>query len=612
MILETGQKSSSSEGGKKNVPKPPDGGWGWWVVAASFLIHVVADGVAYTFGLFFVKICEDFKESKSATSWIASIMAGMTYGVGPLAGAVVNTYGCRVVSITGSIIAAFGFAISYFAQCVEHLYLSIGVIGGLGLGLIYLPAIVSVTIYFEKKRAFATGIAVCGSGAGTFILAPFIEWLIRACGWRMSLVVTGGIILLCFVFSLFFRPLEDDDYEDSSQDTIPTIVEPDEDDEEEREAVQPLMKMNGSLRPKAFNLVINDTPLTMSCSQPALKSIVAESTDSLPRMGRLTTKRHSLKTLEFGSNAGLRTPTQTPHTGVILQRKDIFYSGSLVKLSAQLFPSNGNLPMQTEKKAVYGETEDVTDAEEMSEFKKVFKAMMDLSLLKNPIFLFFAFSNFFTSIGYNVPYIYLVDKAAGDSSAPKNDLQAAGFLLAIVGISNTLSRVMLGYLSDKPWVNRLYLYNTALIICGLATGICSHTDNINLLRLYAATFGATVGVYVSLTSVILVDLLGLGKLTNAFGLLLLFQGIATVVGPPMVGLLFDIFGDYEYGFWLAGGMICLSGGMLFLIPLLERKSNYPNMQQADCDTDGTNNEHIVIYCPGEKGRKGSNNNVSKY
>jgi len=41
-----------------------------------------ADGVAYTFGLFFVKISEDLHETKSATSWIASIMAGMTYGVG--------------------------------------------------------------------------------------------------------------------------------------------------------------------------------------------------------------------------------------------------------------------------------------------------------------------------------------------------------------------------------------------------------------------------------------------------------------------------------------------------------------------------------------------------
>ena len=43
---------------------------------------------------------------------------------------------------------------------------------GLGFGLIYLPAIVSVSMYFEKKRAFATGIAVCGSGLGTFIMAP--------------------------------------------------------------------------------------------------------------------------------------------------------------------------------------------------------------------------------------------------------------------------------------------------------------------------------------------------------------------------------------------------------------------------------------------------------
>jgi hypothetical protein len=32
--------------------------------------------------------------------------------------------------------------------------------------------------------------------------------------------------------------------------------------------------------------------------------------------------------------------------------------------------------------------------------------------------------------------------------------------------------------------------------------------------------------YISLTSIILVDLLGLEKLTNAFGLLILFRGVA--------------------------------------------------------------------------------------
>ena len=36
----------------------------------------------------------------------------------------------------------------------------------------YLPSIVIVGYYFDKKRAFATGLAVCGSGIGTFLFAP--------------------------------------------------------------------------------------------------------------------------------------------------------------------------------------------------------------------------------------------------------------------------------------------------------------------------------------------------------------------------------------------------------------------------------------------------------
>ena len=52
---------------------------------------------------------------------------------------------------------------------------------------------------------------------------------------------------------------------------------------------------------------------------------------------------------------------------------------------------------------------------------------------------------------------------------------------------------------------------------------------------YASLFGCTSGAYVGLTSVVLVDLLGMERLTNAFGLLLLFQGIASVIGPPICG-----------------------------------------------------------------------------
>ena len=66
-------------------------------------------------------------------------------------------------------------ALSAAADSIVILYFTVGVLTGLGFGLIYLPAIVSVSIYFEKKRAFATGIAVCGSGLGTFIFAPLTK-----------------------------------------------------------------------------------------------------------------------------------------------------------------------------------------------------------------------------------------------------------------------------------------------------------------------------------------------------------------------------------------------------------------------------------------------------
>jgi len=50
----------------------------------------------------------------------------------------------------------------------------------------YLPSIVMVSFYFDRRRALATGIAVCGSGVGTFVLAPFFNFLVSEYGWKVS------------------------------------------------------------------------------------------------------------------------------------------------------------------------------------------------------------------------------------------------------------------------------------------------------------------------------------------------------------------------------------------------------------------------------------------
>ena len=102
--------------------------------------------------------------SRASVSFIPSILVGVTLGAGPIASSLTNRFGCRVVTIIGALIAAVGLASSAAATSIISLYITVGLLTGLGFGLIYLPAIVSVSMYFEKRRAFATGIAVCGSG----------------------------------------------------------------------------------------------------------------------------------------------------------------------------------------------------------------------------------------------------------------------------------------------------------------------------------------------------------------------------------------------------------------------------------------------------------------
>ena len=94
---------------------------------------------------------------------------------GPVASFLTNRLGWRLTTVIGSVLAAAGFALSAVAPNVIFLYFSAGVLIGLGLGIIYLPRLDCITQYFDKKRPFVTGVAICGSGIGTFIFAPLTE-----------------------------------------------------------------------------------------------------------------------------------------------------------------------------------------------------------------------------------------------------------------------------------------------------------------------------------------------------------------------------------------------------------------------------------------------------
>lgn len=195
---ETDSIASTAPTDSETPSKIPDGGYGWVVVFASVIVSLIADGVSFSFGLLFTEWLKYFDESKAKTAWIGSLFLAVPLMSGPIMSNLVDRYGCRKMTILGGFISGLGFFLSTFCNSVECLYMTFGVLSGIGLGFAYVTAVVSIAFWFEKKRNFAIGIGASGTGLGTFMYAPFTQWLIENLGWRgATLILAGTMLNIC-------------------------------------------------------------------------------------------------------------------------------------------------------------------------------------------------------------------------------------------------------------------------------------------------------------------------------------------------------------------------------------------------------------------------------
>lgn len=684
------------------LPPPPDGGYGWVICFASFMCNMIVDGIAYTFGIFLDSFVAYFHEGKGTVAWVGSLLSGVYLSAGPIVSALANKYGCRTVCIAGSIIACIAFVLSTFSNSVGMLMATYGFLGGFGFGMIYLPAVVAVGYYFETKRSLATGIAVCGSGFGTFAFAPLATYLLEEYGWKNALLIFAGMILNCAIFGAMMRPLTYPKkkkvkplmqrmYEEKQLQlergsfagshfmvqlpdgtmerklkmplnadpgvhsslnlellaqqsgglhpvsTLPTITES---KVVELNAQSPPQANNGgnadsngqlstrSGRRSQRNSETEHSPyqsqdaMIRNASQPAF---LAGDHQSLPKNGSVPSFSRVRKTsaseryqpslaairassrgdIEAGGGAGggggdfgtsklslsQRQGSTSGSAGRMVRpmsRKDIFYSGSVTNLPQYQSQKsltnyrNSVLSLTKYEKSMQSMRLDpLAEADKHREeydlcpclgipdsVKSVVNTMLDVSLLKDPVFMLMGVSNIFGMAGLYVPFVYLVN-AAMDHGIAKND---AAMLVSIIGITNTVGRVVCGWVADLPQVNSLLLNNICLLISTVAVSLTPLCYSYSAYIAMSIAFGIAISGYISLTSIILVDLLGLDKLTNAFGLLILFRGFAALLGTPLAGAIYDITKTYDLPFYMAGALFAISTITSFLAPCMKRFS----------------------------------------
>lgn len=169
----------------------------WVVVWATFVCLAVIFGVSYSFAAFFENFAKEFAAQRADVSWIFGLCGLVYFVLGAGGGMLADRWGPRLVCMTGMVFIAMGLFLTSLAQSLTTVYLSYGLLVGLGIAFVYTPSIASVQPWFNKRRGLASGIASSGVGAGTLILPVVVSYLLTEINWREALqMMSLGVLLI--------------------------------------------------------------------------------------------------------------------------------------------------------------------------------------------------------------------------------------------------------------------------------------------------------------------------------------------------------------------------------------------------------------------------------
>jgi OFA family oxalate/formate antiporter-like MFS transporter len=176
----------------------------WWIAFAGVLLQM-ALGAVYAWSVFRIPLAKQFHWTISQVTLTFTI-AIMVLGFASFFGGLwLKRVGPRVVALTGGALYGSGvFLASFSYHGLWWLYLTYGVIGGIGLGFGYIVPISVLVKWFPDRRGLMTGIAVGGFGAGALVTAPAATRLIQSVGVLQTFAYLGVAFLIVSVVSGYF------------------------------------------------------------------------------------------------------------------------------------------------------------------------------------------------------------------------------------------------------------------------------------------------------------------------------------------------------------------------------------------------------------------------
>ncbi|GAA5873566.1 hypothetical protein JCM16303_001166 [Sporobolomyces ruberrimus] len=185
---------------------PPDGGIRAWLnVTGGFLVLFASFGYTNSWGVYQAYYSQTvYREySNSAISWIGSVQLCLFFLLALVAGPLFDKGKFRYLLAAGSAIQIA--SIFLITECKEFWQTMVvqGLMSGIGIGLVFLPALSVQSHWFLRKRAFAIGIVTCGSSIGGIAFPIMLNKLFvnREVGFVDGVRASGYVVAACLLIA---------------------------------------------------------------------------------------------------------------------------------------------------------------------------------------------------------------------------------------------------------------------------------------------------------------------------------------------------------------------------------------------------------------------------
>ena len=152
---------------------------------------IVISSPQYVWALFTRPMSTELGVSLAQLQVTFSLLIVLQTFLSPCQGFLVDRFGPRVLLSLGAIITGLSWSLAATVDTLPGLYLTYGVLGGVGTGIVYIGVVGHMVQWFPDRRGFATGMVAAGYGIGAILTTWPISAVLASAGYRDALAQFG-------------------------------------------------------------------------------------------------------------------------------------------------------------------------------------------------------------------------------------------------------------------------------------------------------------------------------------------------------------------------------------------------------------------------------------